>query len=348
MVSYNHAGNRGGGSSVVAMKGIVKSFPRVIALDHVDFTVERGEIHALLGENGAGKTTLMSILNGIYVHDEGIVTIDGNEVDIDSPREAAKVGISMVHQHFTLIPAFTVLENMALSIPSPREPFLDMKYLRSLLAELEEKYCLEVNPDAKVSNLSVGEKQRTEIIRALSQGSKILILDEPTSVLNPLEVEKLFDVLRRISEQDTSVIFISHKLDEVLKISDQITVLKRGKVAGKLCTADATKEILATLMVGRSVLFRINPHEVELGEPLLKVSNLVVNNEEELPAVDGVSFTIRRGEILGMAGVSGNGQKELAEALLGLRKSTGGAAEMQGRDKSGYRGYFEFRGRHDT
>ena len=311
-------------SLIVDMKGIVKHFPGVTALDHADFRVERGEIHALLGENGAGKTTMMRILNGIYMPDQGEIYISGQKSSITSSREASKLGISMVYQHFTLIPALTVWENMALTIPSPKEPFLDMKYSTRLLLELGEKYGLEINPTAKVSDLSVGEKQRAEIIRALSQGPKILILDEPTSVLTPIEVERLFEVLHQIARQGISVIFISHKLGEVLEISDRITVLKKGKVTGNLLTKDATREELATLMVGRTVLFRINRPDVKIGDPLLNVENLTVKNEEGASIVNKVSFSVHGGEILGIAGVSGNGQRELAEALLGLREAKAG------------------------
>lgn len=319
-------------NSVVEMKGIVKHFPGVTALDGVDLVIEGGKIYALLGENGAGKTTLMNILNGIYQPDKGEIKIHGKKVKFHSSKEALRFGISMVHQNFTLIPALSVIENMALSIRSPREPFLDMKDLERLLKEMQEKYGLEIDPAAKVSDLSVGEKQRVEIIRALSQGSNILILDEPTSVLTHNEVSVFFEILRRISDQGTSVIFISHKLEEVLAISDQITVLRKGKITGKLSTSEATREELARLMVGRSVIFRIKSHSVKLGKPILTLKDLVVKADKERPVVNKVSFTIHEGEIFGIAGVSGNGQRELAEAILGLQEISRGQIIFNGED----------------
>ncbi len=315
---------------IVSMKGIVKRFPGVIANDHVDFDVRAGEIHALLGENGAGKTTLMNILYGIYQADEGRIYIRGKHVEIKSPRDAIRYGIGMVHQHFKLVYRHTVAENVALGfVKSFVNP---IEEVRKKILEFSERYGLKVNPDARIWELSAGEQQRVEIIKALYGGAEVLILDEPTSVLTPSETRELFKTLKEMKAENKAIIFITHKLDEVFEVSDRVTVLRKGKVVSTLKTSDTNKRELARLMVGREVLFRLERRPVATGEVLLKVENLHVLNDRGLPAVKGVSFTLRAGEILGIAGVAGNGQRELVEAITGLRKVESGRIICLGKD----------------
>jgi len=305
------------------MKGITKRFPGVLANDHIDLEVLTGRVHALLGENGAGKTTLMNILSGLYRADLGEITIRGSEVNLQSPRDAINRGIGMVHQHFMLVEPFTVAENVTLGLDAPRL-YLDLRRVEREIGEFSRQYGLEVDPKARIWQLSVGEQQRVEILKMLYRGVEILIMDEPTAVLTPQEVQDLFVTLRRMAAEGEAIIFISHKLEEVMAISDQVTVLRGGKVVATVDTATTTKEELARLMVGREVLFHVEKPLCQPGEVVLEIRDLQALNDKGLPAVQGVSLSMRSGEILGIAGVAGNGQRELAEVITGLRKATAG------------------------
>lgn len=307
------------------MRGIVKRFPGVLANDHVDFSCQAGEVHALLGENGAGKSTLMNVLAGLYRPDDGEIVVGGEPVIFRSPQEAIAHGIGMVHQHFMLVAPHTVAENMVLGLDRPRF-FLNLAQVEEQVAALAEQYGLNVNPRAKIWELSVGEQQRVEVMKMLFRGTKILILDEPTAVLTPQEVEALFRTLHDMTERGHTIVFISHKLDEVVAIANRVTVLRRGKVtAGGVSAKGATKAQLAKLMVGREVLFRVEKKDSQPGEAVLAVENLRAENDRGLPALRGISLQVRSGEILGIAGVAGNGQRELAEVLTGLRRASGGS-----------------------
>lgn len=320
----------------VELRGIVKRFPGVVANDHIHFDVNAGEIHALLGENGAGKTTLMRILFGLYQPDEGEILLDDRAVVIHSPADSIHLGLGMIHQHFMLVPSLTVAENVALGLPSSRGVLLDMDVVARRLAELSEAYGLHVDPHAQVVHLSVGEQQRVEILKALYRGAALLILDEPTAVLTPQEVRELFITLRRMASEGHALIFISHKLHEVLSISDRVTVLRNGKIVKTLPTKETTREELARLMVGREVLLRVERPACQVGEPQLTIRDLWVQGDKGLPAVRGVNLEVRSGEVLGIAGVSGNGQRELAEAIAGLRKPTQGQVCMASTDVTGW------------
>jgi ABC-type uncharacterized transport system ATPase subunit len=308
---------------LVRMRGITKRFPGVLANDHIDLEVQASQVHALLGENGAGKTTLMNILSGLYRADEGEITIRGQRANLQSPRDAIALGIGMVHQHFMLVEPQTVAENVILGLKTPRF-VLDMAHIERRIADFSRQYGLQVDPRARIWQLSVGEQQRVEILKMLYRGVDILIMDEPTAVLTPQEVEDLFVTLRRMADEGKAIVFISHKLDEVMAISDRITVLRSGRVVATVDTDQTTKEELARMMVGREVLFHVEKTPVEPGEVVLEVRDLRALNDKGLPALKDVSFTIRQGEILGIAGVAGNGQRELAEVITGLRKTTGG------------------------
>jgi len=314
---------------LVKMQGITKRFPGVLANDNIDLEVQAGQVHALLGENGAGKTTLMNILSGLYRADAGEIYIRGQRVHLQSPRDAIDLGIGMVHQHFMLVEPQTVAENVILGLKTPRF-FLDMARIEREIAGFSKQYGLQVDPRARIWQLSVGEQQRVEILKMLYRGVDLLIMDEPTAVLTPQEVDELFVTLRRMADEGKAVIFISHKLDEVMAISDQVTVLRSGKVVATVDTSQTTKEELARMMVGREVLFRVEKKPVEPGRVVLEVRNLQALNDKGLPALKGVSFTIRQGEILGIAGVAGNGQRELAEVVTGLRKATNGRVLIAG------------------
>ena len=321
---------------VLEMRGITKRFPGVLANDHVDFELLRGEVHALLGENGAGKSTLMSILYGLYHGDEGQIFLNGKEVTIDSPRKAINLGIGMVHQHFMLIPVMTVTENIVLGVePHQAGVFLDHSAARKRVVELSGSFGLAVDPDARIDRISVGQQQRVEIIKALYRQADILILDEPTAVLTPQEATELFGILETLRREGLSIIFISHKLNEVLEIADRVTVLRRGKKIETLAAAGATEEELARRMVGREVLLQVDKSVASPGDPLLRVENLRVLDDRGLEAVRDVSFTVREGEIVAIAGVDGNGQTQLIEALTGLRGTAGGRVEIAGRDLTG-------------
>jgi ABC-type uncharacterized transport system ATPase subunit len=318
--------------NLVAMRGIVKRFPGVLANDHIDFSVESGQIHALLGENGAGKTTLMNVLYGLYQPEEGEIFFRGQRSQLNSPRDAIQLGIGMVHQHFMLIPPLTVAENVILGLKHSANPFIDLEDANENISELSARYGMPVNPQDEVWQLSVGEQQRLEIIKALYRGAEVLILDEPTSVLIPQEVGELFQVLRRMAEEGKGIIFISHKLDEVMHVSHKVTVLRDGKVVASLDTENTSESELARLMVGREVLFRIEKQAPKLGQVVLKVSDLDAFGDRGLLALKDVSFEIRAGECVGFAGVSGNGQCELAEVISGLRLASAGSVHIGNAD----------------
>jgi ABC-type uncharacterized transport system ATPase subunit len=315
---------------LLELLGITKRFPGIVANDHVDFELAKGEVHALLGENGAGKSTLMNILYGLYHPDEGEIRLDGKRIRIDSPRDAIDRGVGMVHQHFMLIPVMTVAENIVLATEPTKGPFLDLASAESRVRELSSQYGLTVRPEAKVASISVGMQQRAEILKALYRGAEILILDEPTAVLTPQEASELFTIIRSLQEGGKSIIFISHKLNEVLEIADRITVLRQGKKIDTVPREGATREGLARLMVGREVVLSVEKPPAEPGETLLEVEDLVVVDERGLEAVRGVSFEVKAGEIVGIAGVDGNGQSELIDALTGLRSLSAGTIAAAG------------------
>jgi ABC-type uncharacterized transport system ATPase subunit len=314
------------------LRGITKRYGLLAANDGISLSVAPGQVHALLGENGAGKTTLMNVLYGLTQPDEGEILIDGKPVKFGSPRDAIAAGIGMVHQHFMLVPVFTVADNVTLGIEeADRIGLLDRRKTRRDVADLSHRYGLDVNPDAMVEELPVGIQQRVEIVKALVRQANVLILDEPTAVLTPAETEELFRIIRQLRDGGTSVIFISHKLKEVQAIADTITVLRRGKVVGQR-TPPATEEDLATLMVGRNVQLRVSKEPARPGDVVLDVADLMVPGEHGDLPVNGLSFQVRAGEILGIAGVQGNGQTELCEALMGLRPTFAGTVTLNGRD----------------
>jgi len=313
------------------MRGIVKRFPGVLANDRVNFEVQAGEIHALLGENGAGKSTLMKILYGLYQPDAGEVLLNGQPMHFNSPADALTQGIGMIHQHFMLVQTLTVAENVALGMKS-RYGLLELDDVRQRLRELSELYGLKINPDAYIWQLSVGEQQRVEIVKALYRGGALIILDEPTAVLTPQEVDELFVTLKQMREQGHALIFISHKLYEVQDLSNRITVMRDGRVVDTVPNDGIDQRTLARMMVGRDVKLQPDRPEVTLGPVRLDLSGLSVHNEQGLEALHNVSLEIRGGEILGIAGVSGNGQRELAEAVAGLRPVSGGTIALDGKD----------------
>lgn len=315
---------------LLEMRDIVKRYPGVLANDEVNLSVRKGEIHGLVGENGAGKSTLMKILYGLYKSDGGEIFYQGERINLDSPKDAIDLGIGMVHQHFMLIPRLSVVKNIVLGLKESKNFFLDLESAKKKIVEFSVKYGLEVDPDAKVWQLSVGEKQRVEIIKALYRGIDLLILDEPTAVLTPNETENLFDSLKEMSSEGLTIIFITHKLNEALDITDTVTVLRDGKDVGELKTGRTTQSELAEKMVGREVLFESEKSEVELGETVFEIKDLYVSNDKGIEAVKGVDLDIRAGEIYGIAGVSGNGQTELTEVISGLRKASNGKIKVDG------------------
>jgi simple sugar transport system ATP-binding protein len=318
--------------AVVELCEITKRFPGVLANDRISLAIEPGEIHAIVGENGAGKSTLMKILYGLYRPDEGTVKFRGHPVALDTPRTAIRLGIGMVHQHFMLIPRFSVAENIILGSEPARAGRLDLARARAQIAALSDQYGLTVDPDAEVSDLSVGEQQRVEILKVLYRGAEVLILDEPTAVLTPQEVDDLFANLRRLRDEGKTIVFISHILEEVLAVADRISVLRAGRLAGTLRAREATKGQIAELMVGRPVLMEMPIADVVPGPVRVRVERLVAGGARGRPAVRGVSFEVRSGEIYGIAGVEGNGQAELVEALVGLRPVLSGRLLICDRD----------------
>jgi general nucleoside transport system ATP-binding protein len=319
------------------MRGITKRYPGVVANDGIDLEVHPGEIHALLGENGAGKTTLMNILYGLARPDEGQVLLDGQEVQLSGPAEAISRGISMVHQHFMLIPVLSVAENIVLGEETMANPlFLDRKEADRRIIDLGKRFGFEVDPKAKVGSLSVGWQQRVEILKALYRDAKILVLDEPTAVLTPQETEEIFIVLRRLAAEGHSIVFISHKLYEVLEIADRITVVRRGKVVGQRLPSETDEDDLAALMVGREVSLVVDRGESHPAETVLQVRGLHAVDDHGHETIRGVDLDIQAGEILGIAGVAGNGQDELVEALVGLRKPTSGKVTLDDKDVTGH------------
>ncbi|MFT4890243.1 MAG: ABC-type uncharacterized transport system ATPase subunit [Halobacteriales archaeon] len=344
------------------MQNIVKEFPGVTANDHVDFEVRRGEIHGLLGENGAGKSTLMKILYGLYTLDDGDIYLDGQRIEIDSPQQAIDAGIGMVHQHFMLIPKLTVAENVVLGRREPGAYFRDepseggddsdggrqslvdklgalftigLESPKERIEELAGEYGFRIDPDQRVWELEVGEQQRVEILKALYRDVDLLILDEPTAVLTPNEAEQLFETISRLAEDGLSIIFITHKLKEIMAVTDRVTVLRDGEHVATVPTADVTRSDLAEMMVGHEVLFQVDKDEVERGETLLEAENLHARDQRGLPALEGVDVKVGAGEIVGIAGVSGNGQKELAECLVGVRSVDEGTIAIDGVDLTG-------------
>jgi ABC-type uncharacterized transport system ATPase subunit len=326
------------------MRGITKRFPGIVANDSVDFDLRPGEVHALLGENGAGKSTLMNILYGLYTPDEGEILIRGKRIVMHSPGDAIDQGIGMVHQHFMLIPVMTVAENVVLaSEPRTGGVLLDFKEAERRVRELAGRFKFAIDPHARIENISVAQQQRVEILKALYRQADILILDEPTAVLTPQEAKELFEILRGLIAEGLSVIFITHKLDEVLEISDRITVLRRGKKVETISSKGATEASLARMMVGREVLLRVDKKTSQPGDAMLRVQDLSVLDDRGLPAVRDVSFDVRAGEIVGIAGVDGNGQTELIDALTGLRKVQSGHIYLGEDDCTGQsaRGYLD-------
>ncbi|MEA3440477.1 MAG: ABC transporter ATP-binding protein [Chloroflexota bacterium] len=321
---------------VLELRGITKRFPGVLANDHIDLTLEEGQILALLGENGAGKTTLMNILYGLYHQDEGEIIVRGQEIEVESPNDAIAAGIGMVHQHFMLVPVFTVTENVMLGDEETRfGGVLDRKAASAKIRQISEQYKLEVDPDAYIRDLPVGVQQRVEIIKLLYREADILILDEPSAVLTPQEVEGLFNIMHTLVDQGKSIIFITHKLGEVLEVADNIMVIRRGKMVGETKPAEADRRKLATMMVGREVSLEVDKETAQVGDPVLVVKDLQVLDERKQVAVDGTSFDVKAGEVLGIAGVQGNGQTELVEALTGLRESMEGEIHFLGEDITG-------------
>ena len=317
---------------VLEMHGITKRFPGIVANDHVDLDVRKAEVHALLGENGAGKSTLMNILYGLYKPDEGEIRLAGEPVVFGSAKDAIRAGIGMVHQHFMLIPVMTVAENIVLGNEPTREGIiLDERGAEERVREISKQYGLAVDPTALVSDITVGQQQRVEILKALYRGAEILILDEPTAVLTPQEAGELFEIVGSLRSGGKSIIFISHKLNEVLEIADRITVLRRGKTIETVPREGATEESLARSMVGREVLLRVDKPPAQPGDVMLRVEDLHVLDDRGIAKVNGVSFDVRAGEIVGIAGVDGNGQSELIDAIAGLQKIRSGSVELAGR-----------------
>jgi ABC-type uncharacterized transport system ATPase subunit len=316
---------------VVQMLSITKRFLNVAANKGISFHLYPGEICALLGENGAGKTTLMNILFGYYAWDEGEIFIKGDKVDLTCPRDAIRRGVGMIHQHFALVPSQSVLENVIIGTDAGKGIFLDLKSAKEKLRQIQKRFRLQLDPDAKIWTLSVGEQQKVEILKALYRDADILIMDEPTAVLSPGETEDLFRTLKSLVQEGRSVVFISHKLHEVMSISDRIIVLRAGEVVAEKKTSETTLRELANLMVGRELLEKLDKKKMQPGEPVLEIENLHALNDKNLPAVKNVHLTVRRNEILGIAGVSGNGQRELAEILFGLREATKGKVKVRGK-----------------
>jgi len=316
--------------AAVRMVDIVKRYPGVVSNDHINLEVTKGEVHALLGENGAGKTTLMNILYGLSQLDSGEIFVNGNHVHIKHPADALANGISMIHQHFMLVQVFSVTENIALAVHASQKPVMDLESMKKKVIELADGMGLKIDPDARVDQLSVGTQQRVEIIKAIYQGAKVLIMDEPTSVLTPQEADELFIFLRRFTEAGNSVIFITHKLREVLAVSDRVTVLRDGKVVGTAKTKEINLDTLAMMMVGRKLFLSLDRPTVNKGKVLLDIKDVHTMSSRGTPALRGLSLQVCSGEVLGVAGVDGNGQNELAEVIMGLRSVTQGDIHVKG------------------
>lgn len=325
------------GPPVLELRNIVKRFGALVASDHVNFGLRKGEVHALLGENGAGKSTLMNVLFGLLAPDEGEILINGTPVKISGPGDAIARGIGMVHQHFMLIPVMTVAENIVLGVEPRSGGLLDQREAVAKVRAISQRYGLQVDPEAMVEDITVGQQQRVEILKALYRGADILILDEPTAVLTPQEIDELIEIIKGLTAQGTSVVFITHKLNEILDVADRVTVLRRGKSVETVSTEGATQDSLAALMVGRDVNLSVEKTPASPGEALLTVTDLVVHDDRDVLAVDGVSFTVHAGEIVAIAGVDGNGQAELIDAITGLRGPTSGSVVVDGVELAGKR-----------
>jgi len=321
---------------IIKMCGITKKFPGIIANDNINLSLRRGEIHALLGENGAGKSTLMSVLFGLYRPESGIIKKDGEPITIHGPNDATRYGIGMVHQHFKLVHNFTVLENIVLGTETTKHGFLQMDEARKHVMALSEKYGLSINPDALISDITVGMQQRVEILKMLYRDNEILIFDEPTAVLTPQEIDDLMNIMKGFAKENKSILFITHKLNEIKQVADTCTVLRKGKCVGTVSVPETSKEQLSEMMVGRKVSFHIDKNPIKLGEPVLNVEGLRVINKETLKnVVDDVSFTVRAGEIVCVAGIEGNGQSELVYALAGLEPLNAGTVTLNGENITG-------------
>lgn len=318
--------------SVLELREISKIFPGVVANDRVSMTLDKGEIIALLGENGAGKTTLMNVVYGLLTADGGEVLVDDKPVKIKSPRHAIDLGIGMVHQHFMLVQPLTVTENIVLGREPGKFGIIDFETARQRVREISERYGLKVNPDERIMDLSVGMQQRVEILKALYQGARVLILDEPTAVLTPQEVKELFSVVRSLVNEGLSAVFITHKLEEVMAVADRILVMRDGKLVGETRPADTDMVGLARMMVGRDVVLRVERGTGHPGETVLELEDLHVFDDRKLEAVKGVTFSVRGGEVVAIAGVDGNGQREIVESIVGLRRPVSGRIELKGKD----------------
>lgn len=319
---------------VVELKQITKRFPGIVANDSISLTLRKGEIHALLGENGAGKSTLMNILFGLYQPDEGTIEINGQPVTIDNPNKAIKLGIGMVHQHFKLVQPFTVTENIILGMEPRKGLNIDYKSASAEVAKLSEQYGLHVNPNSKIQDISVGMQQRVEIMKTLFRGADILIFDEPTAVLTPQEISELMGIMRRLVEEGKSIILITHKLKEIMEISDRVTIIRRGKVIDTVDTNNTNPKELAEKMVGRGVTFKIDKKSPAVGQPVLQLNQVKMNNKNGVSVLNGLDLEVKAGEIVGIAGVDGNGQTELIEAITGLRKINSGSIKLSGKEVS--------------
>jgi simple sugar transport system ATP-binding protein len=318
---------------ILEMRGICKSFPGVHALTDVHFDVRRGEVHALMGENGAGKSTLMSVLFGLYQAEQGVIKKDGKEVQVKDPNEANRLKIGMVHQHFKLVECFTVLDNIILGVEDTKNGFLQYDAARKKVLELSERYGLRVDPDAYVSDISVGMQQRVEILKMLYRDNEILIFDEPTAVLTPQEIDELMQIMKNLAAEGKSILFISHKLNEIMQVSDRVTVLRKGKYIGTVNTSDTDKQKLSNMMVGRPVQLEVQKEPADPGEVILDVSNFCVPSKlHARNAVNNVSFQVREGEIVCIAGIDGNGQTDFIYGLTGIEKSNGGTVTLCGQD----------------
>lgn len=320
------------GEIVLELKGITKRFPGIVANDQISLQLRKGEIHALLGENGAGKSTLMNIVFGLYQPDEGTIELGGQPIVMDGPNKAIECGIGMVHQHFKLVPPFTVTENIILGMEPKRGFGTDLKGAASRISALSTQYGLNVNPEAKIESISVGMQQRVEIMKTLYRGAEIIIFDEPTAVLTPQEITELLQIMKRLVNEGKSILLITHKLKEIMDVADRCTIIRRGKMIETVTVEDSNQETLAEKMVGHRVQFKTDKGPANPQEALLDIADLVVSAENGQRAVDGISLSIRAGEIVGIAGVDGNGQAELVEAITGMRPVESGSIRLEGRD----------------